>query len=121
MNIIDFKKLTKTMSIWSVNCLILITMVFVVTQIQPQVNVEAAKIDREYCLNLCATAFFICPPLNCTSNQFIQSIPERCRCCAGCYTRLGEGDKCGDDDEALCDRGLICKENVCRKFEAQPL
>ncbi|XP_050499397.1 uncharacterized protein LOC114330561 isoform X5 [Diabrotica virgifera virgifera] len=69
----------------------------------------------------CDNKKFACSTIKCSENEVEGYRPEICSCCIECYKKLSEGDKCGDDDEALCDRGLICKENVCRKFEAQPL
>ncbi|XP_050499385.1 uncharacterized protein LOC114330561 isoform X3 [Diabrotica virgifera virgifera] len=69
----------------------------------------------------CSNKKYACSKVKCSENEVEGHRPEICRCCVQCYKKLSEGDKCGDDDEALCDRGLICKENVCRKFEAQPL
>ncbi|XP_028135749.2 serine protease HTRA3 isoform X5 [Diabrotica virgifera virgifera] len=68
----------------------------------------------------CENLVLTCPVYFCKDDQIMTVVPEYCRCCPYCFNKLHEGDKCGDNDEAICDQGLTCRNNVCRK-EAEPL
>uniref|UniRef100_A0A6P7FRZ2 Uncharacterized protein LOC114330563 isoform X4 n=1 Tax=Diabrotica virgifera virgifera TaxID=50390 RepID=A0A6P7FRZ2_DIAVI len=78
--------------------------------------------DNEPCnAHSCDNLELTCPPLyDCEDDQIMTVVPEYCKCCPSCFNKLNEGDKCGDNDEAICDQGLTCRNNVCRK-EAEPL
>ncbi|XP_028135746.1 uncharacterized protein LOC114330563 isoform X2 [Diabrotica virgifera virgifera] len=99
---------------------LLFTIIVLITKIKSQNDVHSKNRDPVYCRRLCSSARFACQPTNCKDGQVEGYKPELCRCCTECYTKLNEGDKCGDNDEAICDQGLTCRNNVCRK-EAEPL
>ncbi|XP_028135745.1 uncharacterized protein LOC114330563 isoform X1 [Diabrotica virgifera virgifera] len=113
-------KLRRMSSLWTTNCLVFVICMFVISKSLSQDDSQAERKDPEYCNDLCSSVEVLCEPTNCTNKQVEGYKPELCRCCTECYTRLDEGDKCGDNDEAICDQGLTCRNNVCRK-EAEPL
>uniref|UniRef100_A0A6P7FLA8 Uncharacterized protein LOC114330563 isoform X7 n=1 Tax=Diabrotica virgifera virgifera TaxID=50390 RepID=A0A6P7FLA8_DIAVI len=76
--------------------------------------------NEECTPTFCDDKRFKCVAYDCSADQILTRIPELCRCCPRCYNKINEGDKCGDNDEAICDQGLTCRNNVCRK-EAEPL
>uniref|UniRef100_A0A6P7FRZ8 Uncharacterized protein LOC114330563 isoform X8 n=1 Tax=Diabrotica virgifera virgifera TaxID=50390 RepID=A0A6P7FRZ8_DIAVI len=98
-------------------CTFLLIAIIIVTCLK---EVQPSRFDRPCNKHSCDDHDYTCPPISCEDDQIVTITPELCLCCPRCFNKLHEGDKCGDNDEAICDQGLTCRNNVCRK-EAEPL